>query len=105
MDKVYVLSAATGSFDDYLENVLNIYKNEQDAITEQEKIEAEMILLRKKYTTAEWEKLDDEMDDYLSENPPFGSIYEKLPPHLKEFQDHQNKKFYHNLKVTEHIVK
>ena len=105
MDKVYVLSAATGSCDDYFESILDIFKIEQDAIDRISIIETEMVLLKNKYTTEEWEKLDDELDDWRSEYPPFSAPYPALPSHLKEFQDHQNKKFYHNIKVTEYIVK
>ena len=109
MDKVYVLTAASGSWDDYCISIIDIYKNEQDAIDRMNIIEEEMKTFKAKYSSEEYEKLEDELYDFVDENPAFSGPYPKLPAHLKEFTEYRIKKFngtiYHTFEVKEHILK
>lgn len=94
--KVYVLTGDVGCWDDAQTPIIGIYEKEQDAIDEMDSIYKEMYILRTKYTYEEYEKLDDEIDEFV------GIDY---PQHLTEFLEHQSKTFYSNLVVTEYSLK
>ena len=100
MDKVYVLTAESGSWDDHQRHILDIYKDEETANLDKIRLEEEMHKIRWKYTNADIERMEDEIDNYLDENPPFDNDKSEMPPHLKEFQNW----LYHTTKMYNHTV-
>ena len=106
MDKVYVLTADSGSWDDYQKNIIDIYKDEEIANLDKIRFEAEMDKIQCKYTSEDVERMEDEIDNYLDENPPFDNDKREMPAHLKEFQNwlYYTPRMY-NYTVTEYTLK
>ena len=105
MNKVYVLTGISGIYEDEWMSIIDIFINEKDAVDKMNIIEDEMEILRGKYSSEEKEKLDDQLFDWMHENPAFSGPYPELPTHLKEFKEHQNKTYYHTLNVKEYTLK
>ena len=87
MDKIFILTAVSYEFGEPQMKILDVYKYIETANLDKNKAEEEMLKLRGKYNTEDIERIEDEIDNYLDENPPFDNDKRELPAHLKEFQN------------------
>jgi len=102
MEKVFVIKADKGSWDDFQTIILDIYKNKESANHRVIELQKEAEVLRNKYTSEEVEELSLQSDEWDYWHPSGGF----MPDDIKEFNKWAyHTDFYSNIRIEEYDLK
>ena len=86
--KLYLLKGTKGSWDSFEQFNVGIFSSIEEAEKEKKKLIQELTVLKAKYTSAQIEQYEDEIDDiYYNSNVADDDDSIKLPDYLEEFRN------------------